>query len=151
MDVNQLKIRGDGPERTNGHELTFYAIASAAEENAAALAEVNKPIEIPVTPPVKKLKLNPPDRVLLYVRRSDEDIFHPLHLVPPSLNGLAKALENKYNISADMIRHFYKKCKKGITVMMDDDIVRLYCNEDTFIVDVIKTEDNKYDVTLEEL
>lgn len=39
----------------------------------------------------------------------------------------------------------------SITVVMDDDIVRLYCNEDTFILDVIKTEDNKFDITLVEL
>ncbi|GFS71480.1 protein grainyhead [Nephila pilipes] len=147
-------------DRQNGPELTFYAITTAAEENTAAIAEVKPNLEIPVAPPMKKFKLAPADReltvsywdsVLLYVRRSDEDIFHPLHLVPPSLEGLAKALEMKYNINANQMRNFYKKCKKGITVMMDDDIVRLYSNEDTFVLDVIKTEDNKFDITLEEL
>ncbi|GFT59277.1 protein grainyhead [Trichonephila clavipes] len=147
-------------DRQNGPELTFYAIATAAEESTPAIPEVKPAIELPVTPPMKKFKLAPADReltvsywdsVLLYVRRCDEDIFHPLHLVPPSLEGLAKALESKYNICASMMRNFYKKCKKGITVMMDDDIVRLYSNEDTFILDVIKTEDNKFDITLEEL
>ncbi|GFY39473.1 protein grainyhead [Trichonephila inaurata madagascariensis] len=147
-------------DRQNGPELTFYAIATAAEESTPAIAEVKPNIELPVAPPMKKFKLAPADReltvsywdsVLLYVRRSDEDIFHPLHLVPPSLEGLAKALESKYNICASMMRNFYKKCKKGITVMMDDDIVRLYSNEDTFVLDVIKTEDNKFDITLEEL
>ncbi|GFR14005.1 protein grainyhead, partial [Trichonephila clavata] len=139
-------------DRQNGPELTFYAITAAAEEsNSATIAEVKPNLELPVAPPIKKFKLAPADRVLLYVRRSDEDIFHPLHLVPPSLEGLAKALESKYNICASMMRNFYKKCKKGITVMMDDDIVRLYSNEDTFVLDVIKTEDNKFDITLEEL
>ncbi|GBN68921.1 Protein grainyhead [Araneus ventricosus] len=138
-------------ERQNGPELTFYAIAAPTEENIATIAEVKQPLEIPIAPPIKKFKLTPPDRVLLYVRRSDEEIFHALHLVPPNLEGLAKALENKYNISTSVIRHFYKKCKKGITVMMDDDIIRLYSNEDTFILDLIKTEDNKFDITLEEL
>ncbi|XP_055933313.1 protein grainyhead-like isoform X5 [Argiope bruennichi] len=138
-------------ERQNGPELTFYAIAAPTEENIATIAEVKQPLEIPIAPPIKKFKLTPPDRVLLYVRRSDEEIFHALHLVPPNLEGLAKALESKYNISTSVIRHFYKKCKKGITVMMDDDIIRLYSNEDTFILDLIKTEDNKFDITLEEL
>lgn len=155
-------------DKPNGPELTFYTIsaaaaaAAAAEENSASIGDVKSPLDLPITPPPKKFKMAPADReltvssyweppVLLYVRRADEDIFHPLHLIPPTLNGLAKALESKYSISADLIRNFYKRCKKGITVMMDDDIVRLYCNEDTFILDVIKTEDNKYDITLVEL
>ncbi|XP_035209118.1 protein grainyhead-like isoform X6 [Stegodyphus dumicola] len=147
-------------EKSNGHELTFYTIATTPDEAAGTVSEVKAPLEIPITPPIKKFKLAPVDReltvsywdsVLLYVKRADEGVFHPLHLVPPSLAGLAKALESKYNITADLIRNFYKRCKKGITVVMDDDIVRLYCNEDTFIVDIIKTEDNKYDITLEEL
>ncbi|XP_054706160.1 protein grainyhead-like isoform X2 [Uloborus diversus] len=137
--------------QVNGPELAFYTIAAAAqEETPVAVTEV-KSLDIPVTPPMKKFKLAPADRVLLYVKRADEEIFHPLHLMPPSLAGLAKALENKYNIGSDLIRNFYKRCKKGITVVMDDDIVRLYCNEDTFILDMIKTEDNKYDITLVEL
>ncbi|GIY56816.1 hypothetical protein CDAR_510566 [Caerostris darwini] len=148
-------------ERQNGPELTFYAITAPNEDSSNAItteikpvflnSEVKTNIELPVAPPLKKMKVSPPDRVLLYVRRSNEEIFHALHLVPPTLEGLAKALEIKYSISASLMRCFYKKCKKGITVRMDDDIIRHYSNEDTFILDVIKTEDNKFDITLEEL
>ncbi|XP_042897855.1 protein grainyhead isoform X4 [Parasteatoda tepidariorum] len=161
----------DDSEKSNGPELTFYTIATAAaaaaaEENAASAAaiaaEVKAPLEMPVSPPLKKFKLAPPDRelinvsywepVLLYVKRPEDEVFFPLHLTPPNLNGLAKAMENKYNIGVELIRNFYKKCKKGITVMMDDDMVRLYCNEDTFVIDVIKAEnENKYDITFTEL
>ncbi|UYV81955.1 GRHL2 [Cordylochernes scorpioides] len=99
---------------------------------------------------VKRLKLYPEDRVVLYARQDGEEIFHALHLVPPSLAGLATAIENKYKIPAKDIANIYKRCKKGILVQMDDDVVKHYCNEDTFIIEISQVDD-AYNVTLVEL
>ncbi|XP_077546822.1 grainy head isoform X2 [Haemaphysalis longicornis] len=104
-----------------------------------------------ITPPLKKLKVFPTDRVLLYARREKEEYFHPLHLVPPSLAGLAKAIESKYKVEASSIKNIFKRCKKGVTVRMDDDVVRHYCNEDTFIIELEPTAEDAIDVTLVEL
>jgi hypothetical protein len=72
--------------------------------------------------------------VLLYAKQENEEVFHPLHLVPPTLVGLALAvsliqsihllyihfihisliqIENKYKLEAKNIRNIYKRCKKG--------------------------------------
>ncbi|KAM7293880.1 protein grainyhead [Ixodes scapularis] len=104
----------------------------------------------PAAPPLKKLKVFPSDRVLLYARREKEEFFQPLHLVPPSLAGLAKAIESKYKVEASSIKNIFKRCKKGVTVRMDDDMVKHYCNEDTFLLELLPTED-AVDVTLVEL
>ncbi|XP_075525231.1 grainy head isoform X3 [Dermacentor variabilis] len=104
-----------------------------------------------ITPPLKKLKVFPSDRVLLYARREKEEYFHPLHLVPPSLAGLAKAIESKYKVDASSIKNIFKRCKKGVTVRMDDDVVKHYCNEDTFIIELEPVGEDSIDVTLVEL
>lgn len=39
--------------------------------------------------------------VLLYAKQENEEIFHPLHLVPPSLVGLALAV-SLHSISIDI-------------------------------------------------
>ena len=47
----------------------------------------------------------PPDtRMVVYVRQENEEIYTPLHLVPPTVPGLARAIESKYNVSATAIR-----------------------------------------------
>uniref|UniRef100_A0A1I8BNI9 CP2 domain-containing protein n=1 Tax=Meloidogyne hapla TaxID=6305 RepID=A0A1I8BNI9_MELHA len=62
----------------------------------------------------------PSERIMIYVRKADEDIFTPLHLVPPSLGGLARAISEKYNLDETKIEAFYKHCQKGgITVKID--------------------------------
>ncbi|KAK8788796.1 hypothetical protein V5799_021427 [Amblyomma americanum] len=104
-----------------------------------------------LSPPNKKLKVFPSDRVLLYARRDKEEFFHPLHLVPPSLAGLAKAIESKYKVDASSIKNIFKRCKKGVTVRMDDDVVKHYCNEDTFIIELESAGEDSIDVTLVEL
>ncbi|XP_077496796.1 grainy head isoform X2 [Amblyomma americanum] len=104
-----------------------------------------------LSPPSKKLKVFPSDRVLLYARRDKEEFFHPLHLVPPSLAGLAKAIESKYKVDASSIKNIFKRCKKGVTVRMDDDVVKHYCNEDTFIIELESAGEDSIDVTLVEL
>ena len=43
-------------------------------------------------------------RMVVYVRQENEEIYTPLHLVPPTVPGLARAIESKYNVSATAIR-----------------------------------------------
>ena len=79
---------------------------------------------------------------MIYVRKNDEQIFTPLHLVPPSLSGLAHAVAEKFNVDPDKIKGFYKQCIKGVTVKIDDDMVKHYCNQDTFIIDMEQAGDD---------
>ena len=55
---------------------------------------------------VKGRKTVPPTdtRMVVYVRQENEEIYTPLHLVPPTVPGLARAIESKYNVSATAIR-----------------------------------------------
>lgn len=79
---------------------------------------------------------------MIYVRKNDEQIFTPLHLVPPSLSGLAHAVADKYNIDPDKIKSFYKQCLKGVTVKIDDDMIKHYSNQDTYIIDIEQASDD---------
>ncbi|VDO45776.1 unnamed protein product [Haemonchus placei] len=85
--------------------------------------------------PVAK-RPRPSERIMLYVRKRDDQIYTPLHVIPPSLDGLAQAVAHKFGIDSQKISGLYKRCAKGVTVKMDDDMLRHYCNEDTFILDV---------------
>merc|ERR1719402_1673448 len=110
---------------------------------------------------VKRRKTYPPPetRMVVYVRQENEEIFTPLHLVPPTVPGLARAIETKYNVSATAIRYLYRRNKKGITAKLDDDLLKFYCNEDTFLMQVTAIElegvegheSIMYDITLCEL
>ncbi|KAF7639351.1 Protein grainyhead [Meloidogyne graminicola] len=97
----------------------------------------------------------PSERIIIYVRKADEDVFTPLHLVPPSLGGLARAISEKYNLDETKIEAFYKQCQKGgITVKIDDDMLRHYSNQDTFLIELKQSELDRhtfYAVTLIEL
>jgi len=88
------------------------------------------------SPPAKRQKIYPSDRVMIYVRKPDEAIFTPLHLIPASVEGLFKAVADKYNVDVSRLTAAYKQCKKGITVKVDDDMLRHYCNEDTFLLHI---------------
>ena len=50
--------------------------------------------------------------------------------------GLARAIESKYNVSATAIRYLYRRNRKGITAKLDDDLLKYYCSEDTFLMQV---------------
>ncbi|PAV62503.1 hypothetical protein WR25_00133 [Diploscapter pachys] len=89
--------------------------------------------------------------VMLYVRKRDEQIYMPLHVVPPSLVGLAQAIGNKFGIDSDKITGLFKRCAKGATVRMDDDMLRHYVNEDTFVLDVESNDDGSFSATLIEV
>uniref|UniRef100_A0A8C5GIC3 Grh/CP2 DB domain-containing protein n=1 Tax=Gouania willdenowi TaxID=441366 RepID=A0A8C5GIC3_GOUWI len=70
--------------------------------------------------------------VLLYVRKETEEVFDALMLKNPTLKGLVEAISEKYELPLDKVGKVYKKCKKGILVHMDDNIIKHYSNEDTF-------------------
>ena len=40
-------------------------------------------------------------------------------------------------------RYLYRRNKKGITAKLDDDLLKFYCNEDTFLMQVRKKERNR--------
>jgi len=110
--------------------------------------------------PRRRKSFPPPEtRMVVYVRQENEDIYTPLHLVPPTVPGLARAIETKYNVSATAIRQLYRRNTKGITAKLDDDLLKFYCNEDTFLMQVTAIElqgdtgqeSIMYDITLVEI
>lgn len=44
--------------------------------------------------PMKRQRVTPPlsERVMLYVRQDNEDVYTPLHVIPPTTNGLISAV-----------------------------------------------------------
>nr|XP_056712298.1 grainyhead-like protein 1 homolog isoform X2 [Euleptes europaea] len=100
--------------------------------------------------PIKLTRIEEPKRVLLYVRKESEEVFDALMLKIPSLKGLMEAISDKYDIPLDKIGKVFKKCKKGILVNMDDNIVKHYSNEDTFQLQIEET-DGSYKLTLTEI
>merc|ERR1712012_1454664 len=90
----------------------------------------------------KRARMIPPtsERIMIYVRQETEEMYTPLHLVPPSVPGLIASIENKYKINASNIRFLYRKNRDGIIAKIDDDMLRHYCNEDVFLMQVMVTE-----------
>jgi len=76
-------------------------------------------------------------KILLYVRKKNEEIFDGIFLCEPTLKGLKKALEGKYNLQSESISTILRKSKKGILVKLDDNIIRHYSDEDAFVMDVV--------------
>uniref|UniRef100_H2ZM16 Grh/CP2 DB domain-containing protein n=1 Tax=Ciona savignyi TaxID=51511 RepID=H2ZM16_CIOSA len=95
--------------------------------------------------PMPKLSNND-DRVLLYVRKENDEVYDGIMLRESTVKGLKQAIEEKYGIPVQNISKVLKKSRKGILVNIDDNIVRHYSNEDTFIIDV-ETETLGNDVT----
>jgi len=102
-------------------------------------------------PTLKKKRTDDADRVLLYIRETDSDVYDALMLESPDLAGLTKALCMKYQLSASQIDCIYKKSKKGIILNMDDIVIKHYANEDTFIIQRIPTGCNKLKIIFEQL
>ncbi|XP_032981391.1 grainyhead-like protein 1 homolog isoform X1 [Rhinolophus ferrumequinum] len=103
-----------------------------------------------IPPPAKLTRIEEPKRVLLYVRKESEEVFDALMLKTPSLKGLMEAISDKYDVPHDKIGKIFKKCKKGILVNMDDNIVKHYSNEDTFQLQ-IEEVGGSYKLTLTEI
>ena len=72
----------------------------------------------------------------------------PLTVNPPTIIGLAEALENKYNIQANLVEQIYRQSSKGFLVAMDDELIRHFGNKGEFKLDVATTDESKYRVTL---
>ena len=45
-------------------------------------------------------------------------------------------------------RYLYRRNKKGITAKLDDDLLKFYCNEDTFLMQVRKKKRKQVDLGL---
>uniref|UniRef100_A0A7N6BSU0 Grh/CP2 DB domain-containing protein n=1 Tax=Anabas testudineus TaxID=64144 RepID=A0A7N6BSU0_ANATE len=102
------------------------------------------------SPPNKMARVEEPKKVLLYVRKETEEVFDALMLKNPTLKGLVEAISEKYELPLDKIGKVYKKCKKGILVHMDDNIIKHYSNEDTFQI-TMEELGGMYKLTLTEI
>ncbi|KAL7630362.1 UNVERIFIED_CONTAM: hypothetical protein RMT77_019483 [Armadillidium vulgare] len=102
----------------------------------------------------KRTRIMPPmsERIVIYVRRDGEDSYTPLHIVPPTTLGLLNAIEQKFQIPRTSIKTLFRKNNKaGIRAKLDDDLLRYYCNEDWFIIDIQRTDQDSFDITLIQL
>ncbi|XP_064186555.1 grainyhead-like protein 1 homolog isoform X2 [Anguilla rostrata] len=102
------------------------------------------------SPPNKMARMDEPKKVLLYVRKETEEVFDALMLKTPTMKGLVEAISEKYEVPLDKMGKVYKKCKKGILVNMDDNIIKHYSNEDTFQIH-IEELGGMYKLTLTEI
>ncbi|KAM9319423.1 grainyhead-like protein 3 homolog [Gastrophryne carolinensis] len=102
------------------------------------------------SPPSKQPVTEDSQRVLLYVRRETEEVFDALMLKSPDLTGLKKAISDKYGVVEERICKVYKKCKRGILVNMDNNIIQHYSNHMAFLLDLTDLNGN-IQVTLKEL
>ncbi|GLD62342.1 grainyhead-like protein 1 homolog, partial [Lates japonicus] len=78
------------------------------------------------------------------------EVFDALMLKNPTLKGLVEAISEKYDLPPDKVGKVYKKCKKGILVHMDDNIIKHYSNEDTFQI-TMEDLGGMYKLTLTEI
>ncbi|KAL3049328.1 hypothetical protein OYC64_008734 [Pagothenia borchgrevinki] len=86
--------------------------------------------------PTKQARKEDSQRVLLYVRTCAEEVFDALMLKAPTLLGLREAVSEKYGMQIDTIGKIYKKCKRGIFVHMDDNIIQHYTNQSAFLIEM---------------
>ncbi|XP_076021695.1 grainyhead-like protein 1 homolog isoform X2 [Genypterus blacodes] len=103
-----------------------------------------------VAPPNKMARVDEPQKVLLYVRKEAEEVFDAVMLKNPTLQGLVEAISEKYELPLEKVGKVYKKCKKGILVHMDDNIIKHYSNEDTFQISM-EEQGGMYKLTLTEI
>ena len=76
----------------------------------------------------------------------------------PLLSGMETHLTHMI-MSIICCRYLYRRNNKGITAKLDDDLLKFYCNEDTFLMQVTAIElegaegheSIMYDITLCEL
>ncbi|XP_028294730.1 grainyhead-like protein 3 homolog [Gouania willdenowi] len=103
------------------------------------------------SPSNKQARKDDPQRVLLYVRTETEEVFDALMLNSPTLSGLRDAISEKYGMQKETIGKIYKKCKRGIFVNMDDNIVEHYTNQGAFLIEVSEASTGQIQVTLAEV
>ncbi|RUS90145.1 hypothetical protein EGW08_002112 [Elysia chlorotica] len=109
-------------------------------------------------PPAKRARVDSTNnvkdlpKVLLYVRERHETVYTALMLDVPSLSGLLRSIEQKYSIAPSKVKNFYKKSRKGILVRMDDNIVRHFSHETTFIMEMNPISDDRdFEIILTEI
>ncbi|XP_032744083.1 grainyhead-like protein 3 homolog [Rattus rattus] len=100
--------------------------------------------------PSKQAKEDDLQRVLLYVRRETEEVFDALMLKTPDLKGLRNAISEKYGFPEENICKVYKKCKRGILVNMDNNIIQHYSNHVAFLLETGELN-GKIQIILKEL
>ncbi|XP_074548374.1 grainyhead-like protein 3 homolog isoform X2 [Halichoeres trimaculatus] len=103
------------------------------------------------SPPSKLARRDDQQRVLLYVRTGVEEVFDALMLNTPTLSGLREAVSEKYGMQKDAIGKIYKKCKRGIFVNMDDNIIEHYTNQSAFLIEMSEVSSGQFQVTLIEV
>ncbi|KAI5102720.1 grainyhead-like protein 3-like isoform X3, partial [Silurus meridionalis] len=104
------------------------------------------------SPPAKQARKDQQQqRVLLYVRQESEEVFDALMLNSPTLKGLRQAISEKYGLQEDTIGKIFKKCKRGIFVNMDDNIIEHYSNHSAFLIEITEFMPSQFQVTLLEL
>uniref|UniRef100_UPI00398EDB5F grainyhead-like protein 1 homolog n=1 Tax=Pristiophorus japonicus TaxID=55135 RepID=UPI00398EDB5F len=124
------------PEVQQRPVLGFTAGANELEGEGSGIKRLSYLPDEEFGSPCKILRIEEPKKVLLYVRKECEEVFDALMLKTPSLKGLMEAISEKYEVPLEKIAKVYKKCKKGILVNMDDNIVKHYSNEDTFQLNI---------------
>ncbi|XP_052777323.1 uncharacterized protein LOC128214740 isoform X2 [Mya arenaria] len=92
----------------------------------------------------------PQPKVLIYVRERQDAVFTAIMISPPTLAGLLHAVEEKFHVPMSKIKNSYKRSKRGILVRMDDNIIRHYSHEATFIIDLTQ-EGADYELILSEI
>jgi len=55
--------------------------------------------------------------VMIYVRKSDDEVFTPLHLVPPCLETLAGAIGEKFGLKSSQITGLFRQNRKGCYIV----------------------------------
>ncbi|XP_012692134.1 grainyhead-like protein 3 homolog [Clupea harengus] len=102
-------------------------------------------------PPSKQARQEEHQRVLLYVRKETEEVFDALMLNSPTLKGLREAISEKYGMQEDAIGKVFKKCKRGIFINMDDNIIEHYSNHSAFLINISEVMMGHFHITLTEL
>ncbi|KAM8913882.1 grainyhead-like protein 3 homolog isoform 2-T2 [Spinachia spinachia] len=103
------------------------------------------------SPPSKQARREDPQRVLLYVRTHSNEVFDALMLSTPTLSGLREAVSEKYGVRQETIGKIYKKCKRGIFINMDDNIIEHYTNQSAFLIEMSELINGQFQVTLIEV
>ncbi|MCI4382383.1 hypothetical protein PGIGA_G00014330 [Pangasianodon gigas] len=140
---------------THYSNLQRLAVTTSAEESeknslkrVACFSDSRQQCGSPVS---KQPRREEQQRVLLYVRQESEEVFDALMLNSPTLRGLRQAISEKYGLQEDTIGKIFKKCKRGIFVNMDDNIVEHYSNHSAFLIEITEVMLNQFQVTLLEL
>ena len=110
----------------------YYFFQPIITGNGALLSQIS------AEPLPKRARIFPPtaERIMIYVKQETEEAFTPLHLKPPTAQGLIGAIESKYKISGNSIRFLYKQNREGHKVKIDDDMITYYSNEAAFLMQV---------------